>query len=36
MDFPRKKCLKNYPSEKKIFEHSERYYSKEDLIIKAK
>lgn len=36
IDAFRKKCLKNYPTEKKIFEASIKYYPKEDVILKAK
>ena len=36
MDIPRKKCLRNYPSEKKIFEYSIRYYNEEDIILTGK
>jgi hypothetical protein len=36
LDVPRKKCLKGYPTEKKLFELSLRYYSEEDQILKPK
>lgn len=34
LDFPQKKCLKNYPTEEKIFAMSQRYYPKADLLIR--
>lgn len=36
LDFPHKRCLKNSPTEEKIYKLSKRYYSQEDLILKGK
>lgn len=36
LDIPRKRCLKGYPTEKKLFELSLRYYHPEDHILQTK
>ena len=33
LDFLHKKCLKGYPSDRKVFDYSKRYYVNEDLVV---